>query len=122
MLNVDSEKKNQTNQARKKQADTRYNRKIKDGEKKRALEASLENGASIWLTALPLKEHGFALDKQAFWDAIRLRYAIPLHRLPTSCVCGAPSAFSMLFPVEEVALSSIDITKFEIAQLNYSVK
>ena len=44
----------------------------------------------MWLTALPLKEHGFALDKQSFWDAIRLRYAIPLNRLPTSCVCGVP--------------------------------
>ena len=63
--------------------------KIDDVEKKRALEASLKNGASIWLTALPLKEHGLALDKQAFWDAIRLRYAIPLHRLARSCVCGA---------------------------------
>lgn len=59
-------------------------------EKNKALEASLENGSSIWLTAIPLKEHGFALDKQSFWDALRLRYAIPLERLPTTCVCSAP--------------------------------
>ena len=36
--------------------------KIYDVEKKRALEASIENGASMWLTALPLKEHGLALE------------------------------------------------------------
>lgn len=63
---------------------------ITDLEKNKALEASLENGSSIWLTAIPLKEHGFALDKQSFWDALRLRYAIPLERLPTTCVCSAP--------------------------------
>ena len=30
----------------------------------------------------------FFLEKQAFWDAIRIRYNIPLERLPTLCVCG----------------------------------
>ena len=49
----------------------------------------MENGASIWLTVLPIKEYGFALDKQSFWDSVYIRYNIPLPRLPTSCVCGA---------------------------------
>ena len=31
------------------------------------------------------------------------------------------TAFNMLFPVQEVALSSIDITKFEITQLNCEI-
>ena len=57
--------------------------------KVKALDASMENGASIWLTVLPIKEYGFALDKQSFWDSVYIRYNIPLPRLPTPCVCGA---------------------------------
>lgn len=59
-----------------------------DKEKLRCVEAASENGASIWLTVLPIKENGFFLEKQAFWDAIRIRYNIPLERMPSSCVCG----------------------------------
>ena len=40
---------------------------ITDQDKLKAFEASLENGASIWLTSMPIKEYGFALDKQSFW-------------------------------------------------------
>ena len=36
---------------------------------------------------IPIKRNGFSLEKQAFWDAIRIRYNIPLERLPTLCVC-----------------------------------
>ena len=54
----------------------------------RALTASLEKGASSWLNALPIKDLGFMLDKQSFWDSLYLRYNIPLTRLPSSCVCG----------------------------------
>ena len=57
-------------------------------DKLRALESCLEKGASNWLNALPLKMQGFALDKQTFWDAIYVRYNIPLSRLPSKCVCG----------------------------------
>ena len=34
-------------------------------------------------------EHDFYLDKQTFWDTIRLRYGIDLARMPTKCVCDA---------------------------------
>ena len=54
--------------------------------KLRLIEASTENGASIWLTVIPIK-NVFFLEKQAFWDAIRIRYDITLERLPTLCVC-----------------------------------
>ena len=54
--------------------------------KLRLIEASTENGASIWLTVIPIK-NVFFLEKQAFWDVIRIRYDIPLERLPTLCVC-----------------------------------
>ena len=57
-------------------------------EKLRIYEAITEKGASNWLNSLPLKDHDFYLDKQTFWDTIRLRYGIELLRLPTDCVCG----------------------------------
>ena len=52
------------------------------------LEATLEAGSSNWLTTLPIKEHGFYLEKQAFWDTLYLRYNIQLRNLPSHCVCG----------------------------------
>ena len=49
---------------------------------------SREKGASTWLTALPLTEHGFTLHKSAFLDALALRYGWIPARLPTKCGCG----------------------------------
>ena len=37
---------------------------------------------------IPIKRNGFFLEKQAFWDAIRIRYDMSLERLPKLCVCG----------------------------------
>ena len=34
------------------------------------------------------KEHGFYLEKQAFWDTLYLRYKKQLRNLPSHCVCG----------------------------------
>ena len=54
----------------------------------KALTICSEKGASSWLSALPISEHGFALHKGAFRDALCLRYGWrPLH-LPSHCVCG----------------------------------
>ena len=55
---------------------------------KRALEVSKEKGASSWLSALPIAEHGFALHKGAFRDALCLRYGWQPPLLPANCVCG----------------------------------
>ena len=55
----------------------------------KVLEAVSEAGASSWMNAVPLKQYGFHLDKQAFRDALYLRYGISLQRLPQKCVCGA---------------------------------
>ena len=55
---------------------------------KRALEVSKEKGASSWLSALPITEHGFALHKGAFRDALCLRYGWQPPLLPANCVCG----------------------------------
>jgi len=58
-----------------------------------AVDFASVKGASSWLTALPLQEHGFALHKSAFLDALALRYGwIPL-RAPSLCACG--SSFSV---------------------------
>ena len=55
---------------------------------KYAMDLAQERGASNWLTALPIEEHGFLLHKGAFRDAVALRYGWhPLH-LPASCTCG----------------------------------
>ena len=59
-------------------------------EKAKVLEAIQEKGAASWLSALPIKSQGYALDKQSFRDAISIRYGIPLHKLPSHCVCGSP--------------------------------
>ena len=44
----------------------------------RSVNLSKEKGASSWLTTLPLKTHGFTLHKQAFRDALSLRYMVGL--------------------------------------------
>ena len=61
--------------------------------KLRLLECILEKGSSNWLTALPIKESGFYLDKSTWWDALYLRYGFNMKRLPSYCNCG--KAFSV---------------------------
>ena len=56
---------------------------------RRAIELTSEKGASTWLTALPLEEHGFFLNKGEFQDALHLRYGWQPSRLPRTCVCGS---------------------------------
>ena len=52
----------------------------------KAVEIAQETEASIWLTAVPIAEHGFALHKVAFQDALCLRYAWRLPLLTSQCV------------------------------------
>ena len=47
-----------------------------------------ERGASCWLSALPVEEHGFVLHKSAFRDALCLRYGWLPSGLPAQCACG----------------------------------
>ena len=55
---------------------------------RRTFQASSEKGASRWLSTLLIAEHGFALHKEAFRDALCLRYGWRPAGLPTTCVCG----------------------------------
>ena len=54
----------------------------------KAVEISKESGASTWLTALPIEEHGFVLHKGTFRDALCLRYGWRPPLLPSQCACN----------------------------------
>ena len=54
----------------------------------RALSLAEEPGASAWLSARPVQEHGFSLHKTAFRDAVALRYGGEPDNLPSHCVWG----------------------------------
>ena len=45
----------------------------------RALKQAQEKGASSWLSAMPLKDLGFNLNKAEFHDAFAIRYNSPQH-------------------------------------------
>ena len=55
----------------------------------RSVDLAKEKGASTWLTALPLVEHGFTLHKGAFHDALALRYGWTSSEMPSMCTCGS---------------------------------
>ena len=59
-----------------------------DPPSQRALDLASAKGASNWLTTRLLQEHGFALHKFAFHDAVALRYGWSLQRTPAHCACG----------------------------------
>ena len=54
------------------------------------VEIASDQGASHWISALPLTAHGFALPKGAFRDALCLRYGWQPPHLPLHCPCGKP--------------------------------
>ena len=49
-----------------------------------------EQGSSSWLTVLPIKRLGFSLSKSDFWDAVHLRYVLPLKGPPSNYGCSKP--------------------------------
>ena len=48
-----------------------------------------EQNESSWLTSIPLKEEGYIVNEQCFFDLIRIRYGWQLDRLPSICECGS---------------------------------
>ena len=54
----------------------------------RLTELNSEKGASIWLTTLPLQDCGFYLNKEAFRDALCMRYGWRINNMPLTCACG----------------------------------
>ena len=66
----------------------------------RIIDVASEKESSVWLTALPLKELGFNLNKKEFRDAIKFHYDWPIDDIPSICVCGDA------FPVDRHAMIS----------------
>ena len=64
---------------------------------KRLNDIAQEQGSSSWLTVLPIKQLGFSLSKAEFWDAVYLRYGLPLKRLPSPCGCSKVYTSSMRY-------------------------
>ena len=56
-------------------------------EERKQNDLNLETGASSWLTTLPIKEEGYVLNKQSFWDLLSIRYGWRLKRIPSQCAC-----------------------------------
>ena len=54
-----------------------------------------------------LKEYGFDLNKQQFWDGISIRYGWSLSNLPTTCACGSKYDFQHSMSCEKGGLVSI---------------
>ena len=73
----------------------------------RSMEHASERGASSWLTVIPMAKHGFNLQKQAFRDALALRYGWPPLNLPTHCACGQNFSVNHAFTCPKGALPSI---------------
>jgi len=48
----------------------------------------MEKGASSWLSTLPIKAIGYALNKEEFMDAICMRYGWKVKGIPTHYPCG----------------------------------
>ena len=65
---------------------------IADMSLKRCLYLNNEKGAGSWLTVLPLRDHGYSLNKQEFHDAIALRYGWRIPNTPHFCGCGAKNS------------------------------
>ena len=56
---------------------------------RKKIEICQEPGPSNWLTALPLREAGFSLNKQESREALAIRYNISIKRLSETCACGS---------------------------------
>ena len=53
----------------------------------RLMDVASEQGASVWLSVLPLKVHSFDLHKGSFQDTICIRYGWQ-PPLPSVCICS----------------------------------
>ena len=75
--------------------------------KQRSMEQASEKSASSWLSAIPVSRYGFTLHKQAFRDALCLRYGWMPARLASHCPCGQAFSVSHAFSCSKGAMPSI---------------
>ncbi len=71
------------------------------------MDQASERGASSWLTAIPIAEYEFILHKQAFRDALCIRYGWRPARLPSHCPCGVVLSVNHTLNYPKGALPSI---------------
>ena len=57
-------------------------------EKQKRMNTSNQEAGS-YNNALPLKEFGYDLNKEQFWDALRNRFNWVIPKLPSECACGS---------------------------------
>ena len=83
--------RNEIRKDRKKRNDNKLEkvRSEMNEKQKRMNTANQEAGSYNWLTALPLKEFGYDLNKEQFWDALRIRFNWVIPKLPSECACGS---------------------------------
>jgi len=55
---------------------------------KKCVDIAHIKGTSSWLSALPIRKHGYAVHKQVFIDAVCFHYGWRPANLSTNCVCG----------------------------------
>ena len=97
-------------------------------QQKRQNEANRETGSYNWLTTLSIKEFGYDLNKEEFWDALRIRYNWNLPRLPSECVCGNKFDLSHALSCKKGGFISIrhneirDITALLLKEVCHDVK
>ena len=97
------------------------------GGQRNGVEQASGRGVSTWLMAIPLAKYGFGLNKQAFRDAICLRYGWTPVRLPSYCPCGKVFTVAHTFSYPKGALLSIrhnqvrDITTWLLTEVCPSV-
>ena len=72
-------------------------RETLNDEQKRLNDLNLKTSTSAWLTTLPIKDEGYVLNKQCFWDLICLRYGWRLKHIPETCPCGKAFNFQHAF-------------------------
>ena len=88
-----------------------------------AVRLAQEKGASSWLSSLPICEHGHALHKSAFCDALALCYGWTPIGITTECVCGKNFTVEhALSYVPEGVSPLCIIIILETSQLHYYLK
>ena len=65
------------------------------GRKRRTFEDSGRKGSSTWLSATPIKQDNFCLNKEKFRDFIRIRFGLEPENLPKNCNCTYRPEFNL---------------------------
>ena len=75
--------------------------------KQMAMEQASEKGASSWLTTIPMLRYSYNLNKQAFRDALCLRFVWTSTRLLQHCSCGHPFSVDHALSCPKGAMPSV---------------